>query len=188
MNMGQIKLIHEHYDSKRWVGIISGTLVACLAILKLVADRDSNSWFRLFFFSLAILPSIIILVMDIIWKKKPIVVVYNDRLEVRKTLSSKRTEILYSDIKNMALEAGQLRIWLDEYSQPSCYNMGADLDKAQESYDILRTAYDGYNQEHNFKTVPLVDLPKRRTGLTQVVFIVAVLCFLVLFLILEHTK
>ena len=187
MIMGQIKVIHEHYDSKRWVGIISGTLVACLAILKLVADRDTNTWFRMFFFSIALLPSIVILVIDIIWKKKPIMVVFNDRLEVRKPLSSKRIEILYSDIRNMALEAGQLRVWLDEYSQPTCYNLGANLDKAQESYEILRTAYDQYNQEHNFKTVPLLDLPKRKM-LGPVVFVIAMLCFITLFLILEHTK
>ena len=186
--MGQTKIIHEHYDSKPWAGIISATLFAGLTISKLVIDSKEHSWIYLLVFGLVLLPTVVLLVMDIIWKKKPTLIVYNDRLEVMKPMSSKRVEIMYSDIKNMALQAGQLRVWLDECSQPACYNLGANANKTQESYDILRTAYDEYNQEHNFKTVPLVDLPKRRTGVMQVVFIVAVLCFLALFFILEHSS
>ena len=186
MIMGQTKLIHEHYDSKPWAGIISGTLLACIAIFRLVLDSDTETWFRIFFSAIIILPSVVILVTDIVWKKKPIVVVYNDRLEVRKPMSSKRIEILFSDIRNMALESGQLRVWLDEYSKPACYNLGANLKNGEDTYNILRTAYDGYNQEHNFKPVPLWDLPKKKAGLGKVVLIVTVFCLVVTFIILEH--
>ena len=141
--MGQIKLIHEHYDSKPWAGIISGTLFAILAITKLVVDSKDHTWIYLVLFGLVILPTVVILVMDIIWKKKPTLVVYNDRLEVMKPMSSKRVEILYSEIKNMALQSGQLRVWLDEYSQPACYNLGANVNKTQESYDILVLCWPG---------------------------------------------
>ena len=186
MIMGQIKLIHEHYDSKPWASIISGLLIAGLAILRLVEDRGEHSWFYLIVFGVCILPTIAVLVLDVIWKKKPTLVVYNDRLEVMKPMSNKRVEILYSDIKNMALQSGQLRVWLDEFSQPACYNLGANLGKAQESYDILRTAYDQYNQEHNFKPVPLVDMPKRKVSIGQVVLIVTMLCVMALLLIFKH--
>ena len=186
MIMGQTKIIHEHYDSKPWAGIISATLFAGLTISKLVIDSKEHSWIYLLIFGLVLLPTVVLLVMDIIWKKKPTLVVYNDRLEVMKPMSSKRVEIMYSDIKNMALQAGQLRIWLDEYSGPSCHNLGANANKAQESYDILRTAYDQYNQEHNFKTVPLWDLPKKKTGIGQVVFIITFLAILMLLFILKH--
>ena len=186
MIMGQTKIIHEHYDSKPWAGIISGSLVACFAIFKLATEFKEHSWFSLVLLAIVLLPSIVVAVMDIIWKRKPIVVVYNDRLEVRKPMSSKRIEMLYSDIKNMALETGQLRIWLDEYSQPSCYNLGANPGKAQECYDILRTAYDGYNKEHNFKPVSLWDLPKKRIALGQVVMIVTMLAVITLLIILRH--
>ena len=185
--MGQTKLIHEHYDSKPWASIISATLVAGLAILKLSSDFKEHSWLYLLISGIVILPAVAVLILDIIWKKKPTLVVYNDRLEVMKPMSSKRVEILYSDIKNMALQSGQLRIWLDEDSQPSCYNLGANANKTQESYDILRTAYDEYNQEHNFKPVPLWDLPKRKLT-AQIVFIIVTFCVISLFLILEHFR
>jgi len=185
MIMGQTKLIHEHYDSKPWASIISGSLIAGLAILQLVADSKRHSWIYLIVFGVCILPAIAVLVLDVIWKKKPTLVVYNDRLEVCKPMSSKRVEILYSQIKNMALQSGQLRVWLDEFSQPACYNLGANLGKAQESYDILRTAYDQYNQEHNFKPIPLLDLPKRRL-VVQIVVMIVVFCLMALLLIFEH--
>ena len=136
-------------------------------------------------FAICALPTIALLVLDIIWKKKPTLIVYNDRLEVRKAMSSKRVEILYSEIKNMALQSGQLRVWLDEFSQPVCYNLGANATKAQESYDILRTAYDQYNQEHNFKPILLLDLPKRRFAV-QIIVMIVVFCLMALFLIFEH--
>ena len=184
--MGQTKLIHEHYDSKPWASIISGSLLAGLAILQLVADSKRHSWIYLIFFGVCTLPAIAVLVLDLIWKKKPTLIVFNDRLEVRKAMSSKRVEILYSDIKNMALESGQLRIWVDEFSKPACYNMGANLVKAQESYDILHTAYDEYNQEHNFKPVPLWDLPKKRAGMVKLIFFLSVFFLLVVYQILCH--
>jgi len=187
MIMGQIKLIHEHYDSKPWASIISGLLIAGLAILRLVEDRGEHSWIYLIVFGVCILPTIAVLVLDVIWKKKPTLVVYNDRLEVMKPMSNKRVEILYSDIKNMALQSGQLRVWLDEFSQPACYNLGANLGKAQESYDILRTAYDQYNQEHNFKSIPLWDLPKRKIAV-QIVIMIVVFCLISLFMIIEHFR
>ena len=173
--MGQTKLIHEHFDSKPWASIISGSLLSGIAILKLIEDRGEHSWLYA------------LLVMDIIWKKKPTLIVYNDRLEVRKSMSSKRVEISYSEIKNMALQSGQLRVWLDEFSQPACYNLGANMGKAQESYDILRTAYDQYNQEHNLKPVPLWDLPKRKLT-TQVLIMIVTFCLISLFLIIEHFR
>lgn len=183
--MGHTKLIHEHYDSKPWVSIISATLLGVLAIIKLASEISERSWFSIVLFCIILLQSIVMLVMDIIWKKKPTFVVYNDRLEVRKPMSSKRVEILYSEIKNMALQSGQLRVWLDEYSQPACYNLGANDNKAQESYDILRTAYDQYNQEHNYKPVPLLDLPKRKLT-AQVLIMIVSFCLICLFLIIEH--
>ena len=185
--MGQTKLIHEHFDSKPWASIISGSLIAGLAILKLIEDRGEHSWLYLIIFGVSLLPTVALLVMDIIWKKKPTLVVYNDCLEVRKPMSSKRVEISYPEIKNMALESGQLRIWVDEFSQPSCFNMGANLGKAQESYDILHTAYVEYNQEHNLKPVPLWDLPKRKLT-TQVLIIIVTFCLISLFLIIEHFR
>jgi hypothetical protein len=185
--MGQTKLIHEHYDSKPWASIISGSLIAGLAILKVFEDRGEHSWLYLIIFGVSFLPTVALLVLDIIWKKKPTLVVYNDCLEVRKPMSSKRVEILYSEIKNMALQSGQLRVWLDEFSQPACYNLGANLGKAQESYDILRTAYDQYNQEHNFKPIPLWDLPKRKLT-AQVLIMIVTFCLISLFLIIEHFR
>ena len=185
--MGQTKLIHEHYDSKPWASIISATLLGVLAIIKLASEISERSWFSIVLFCIILLPSIVLAVMDIIWKKKPTLVVYNDCLEVRKPMSSKRVEISYSEIKNMALESGQLRVWLDEYSQPACYNLGANQGKAQESYDILRTAYDQYNQKHNLKPIPLWDLPKRKLT-TQVLIIIVTFCLLALFLIIEHFR
>lgn len=185
--MGQTKIIHEHYDSKPWASIISATLLAVLAIVKLGSEICERSWFSIVLFIIILLPSIVLVVIDFIWKKKPMVVIYNDRVEVRRPFSSKRTEILYSEIKNMALESGQLRIWVDEFSQPSCFNMDANLGKAQEAYDILHTAYVEYNQEHNFKPVPLWDLPKKKIT-TQVLIIIVTFCLISLFLIIEHFR
>ena len=185
--MGQTKLIHEHFDSKPWASIISGSLLSGIAILKLIEERCEHSWLYLIIFGVCLLPTVALLVMDLIWKKKPTLVVYNDCLEVRKPMSSKRVEILYSQIKNMALQSGQLRVWLDEFSQPACYNLGANLGKAQESYDILRTAYDQYNQEHNLKPIPLWDLPKRKLT-AQVLIMIVTFCLISLFLIIEHFR
>ena len=186
MTMGQTKLIHEHYDSKPWASIISGTGLALLAVLKFVGDKDW-SWINVVLFAIMLLPASILLIMDFIWKNKPILTVYNDRLEVKKAPSSgKTTEILYSDIKNMSLEASQLRIWLDVDSIPSCYYLGAKLNKVQETYDILRTAYDQYNQERGIKPVPLADMPNRTKTLGQIVFMVTTISVVILLFVLNH--
>ena len=187
MNMGQTKIIHEHYDHKPWASIIAGLLIAGLAILHVVDDKD-HSFANLVLYAIVALPPFVIVLIDIFKRNKPTLVVYNDRLEVRMPMQKNMDEIVYSDIRNIALQSGQLRIWLDEYSAPSCYNMGANVGKAQESYDILRAAYDKYNQEHNFKPIPVESLPQRKTGLAKVVFIVTLLCFLTLLVLFRHTS
>ena len=66
--MGQTKLIHEHFDSKPWASIISGSLLSGIAILKLIEDRGEHSWLYLIIFGVCLLPTVALLVMDIIWK------------------------------------------------------------------------------------------------------------------------
>ena len=98
-----------------------------------------------------------------------------------------RSEILYSDIRNLALQEGQLRIWLDKTSGPSCYNLGANVKNAEDTYNILRATYDQYNQEHGITPVPVESMPERKTGLIQVMIIVTMLAVAVLCLIFKHT-
>jgi hypothetical protein len=187
MIMGQIRLIHEHYDSKPWASIISATLIALLALLKLANDIHDHSWIRVVLFCLIMLPSILLLVMDFIWKKKPTLIVYNDRLEVKKSPNSRKmTEIMYSDIKNMFHEAGGLKIWLDVDSRPSNYYLGAKLAQDQETYDILRTAYDQYNQEHGIKPVPVGSMPQKTKTLGQIVLMLTMIGILILLFVLYH--
>ena len=181
MSMGQIRVLHEHYDYKPWASIASGLLIAFLAGLRMITDKKM-SLADIVLFAIIALPPLVILVFDIIWKKKPTMVVYNDRLEVRKGRKSQRTEIMYSDIRNLAFESGELLVWLDEYSLPSCYFLGAKLKDDQETYDILRAAYDQYNQEHNFKSVPVASLPQKKKGTGKVVLIITVFCLMVAFL------
>ena len=185
MIMGQIKVIHEHYDNKPWISIIAGLLIAILVGIRLIVDKDM-SLADMALFILIALPSFVILVYDIIWKNKPTVVVCNDRLEVRVPFKKYRLEIMYSDIRNIALQAGQLRIWLDVFSAPSCYNMGTNVKNAEETYNILRATFDQYNQERNIRPVPIESLPKKKTTLAQVVFIITMLCVLSLLIILQH--
>ena len=185
MNMGQIRVIHEHYDYKPWASIIAGLLIAILAIFRLVVDKD-KSLANLVLFTLVVLPPLVILLIDIFKRNKPTFVVYNDRIEVRKGRKSQRTEIMYSDIRNLAYESGVLTVWFDEYSAPSCYYLGAKLKDDQETYDILRAAYDQYNQEHNFKSVPVENLPQKKNGMKKVVMIVTMLCVLALLIFLRH--
>ena len=187
MNMGQTKIIHEHYDNKPWASIIAGLLIAGLAILHVIDDKD-HSLANLVLYAIVALPPFVIVLIDIFKRNKPTLVVYNDRLEVRKGRKSQRTEIMYSDIRNLAFESGELLVWLDEYSLPSCYYLGAKLKDDQETYDILRAAYDQYNQEHNFKPIPVESLPQRKTGLAKVVFIVTLLCILTLLVLFRHTS
>ena len=185
MIMGQIKIIHEHYDHKPWVSLIAGLLIAILAIIRLVFDED-KSLANLVLFALVVLPPFVIVLIDIFRRNKPTVVVYNDRIEVRMPLQKTPDEIMYSDIRNLALQAGQLRIWLDEASGPSCYNLGTNAKNAQETYNILRATFDKYNQEHNIKSVPVENMPKKKTGLGQVVFIITFLAIIMLLFILRH--
>ena len=185
MIMGQTKIIHEHYDHKPWVSLIAGLLIAILAIIRLVFDKD-KSLANMVLFAIVVLPPFVIVLIDIFRRNKPTVVVYNDRIEVRMPLQKTPDEILYSDIRNIALQAGQLRIWLDESSGPSCYNLGTNAKNAQETYDILRATFDKYNQEHNITAVPVWSLPQKRSALSRVIFIVTMLCILVLLIILRH--
>lgn len=186
MTMGQIKLIHEHYDSKPWASIISATCLALLAILKFVGDKDLN-WINVVLFAITLLPVSLLLVMDIIWKKKPTLIVYNDRLEIKKSpSSSKMTEIMYSDIKNMSHEAGGLKIWLDVDSLPSSYYLGTKLAKDQETYDILRNAYDRYNQEHGIKPVPVESMHQKTKTLGQIVFMITVISIIILLFVFKE--
>ena len=185
MIMGQIKIIHEHYDHKPWVSLIAGLLIAILAIIRLVFDED-KSLANLVLFALVVLPPFVIVLIDIFRRNKPTVVVYNDRIEVRMPLQKTPDEIMYSDIMNLALQAGQLRIWLDEASGPSCYNLGTNAKNAQDTYDILRATFDKYNQEHNIKPVPVYNMPNKKTGLPKAIFILIMITVLVLLIILRH--
>ena len=154
--MGQSKVIHEHYDRAPWASILAGILIAGLAILKLFGEELNAA--KIIVFVLTVIPMLVILIVSIIRRNKPSLVVYNDRIEV---LSD---EILYSDIRNIAMESGQLLIWLDESSVPMYRNLGANVRNAQETYDILRSAYDKYNQEHNITPAQVEYLPKRNKG------------------------
>ena len=180
MNMKQTRILYEHYDSKSWAGIIAGLIIAASAVVHLIIDKDF-SVANILLHVLTVIPPVLILVVDAVWKNKPLLVVYNDRLEVRITSGSRRDEIMYSDIRNMALESGQLRIWRDDISAPSCYNLGYNAVMNQEAYDALRAAFDKYNQEHDITPVPVDRLPKKNSMVTAVMIVtmVAVIAFLV---------
>lgn len=173
--MGQIRVIHEHYDRSPLASIIAGILVAGLAILKLFGEEFTAA--KIIVFALTAIPMMVILILSIIRRKKPTLVVYNDRLEVMSD------EIMYSDIRNIAMEAGQLLIWLDESSVPMYRNLGANAANAQQTYDILRSAYDQYNQEHNITPAQVDYLPKRKKGKIIVMTILIMVLILVLMFI-----
>lgn len=183
--MGQTKLIHEHYDCRTWSSIVAGILLTVPLIERLIDDKFSVT--SIIIFLLTIVPLLVILILDVIRRKRPTIVVYNDRLVVRvPSVSYKTDEIIYSDIKNMALESGQLLIWQDEQSSPVYCNLGVNVRNAQETYDILRSAYDRYNQEHNIKPAPVENLPKRnRRMITAVMILVMVAVLVLLFLVKE---
>ena len=169
--MGQSKLIHEHYDSKPWASIISATCLALLAIFKFVGDKDLY-WINVVLFAITLLPVSLLLVMDIIWKKKPTLIVYNDRLEIKKSpSSSKMTEIMYSDIKNMSHEAGGLKIWLDVDSLPSSYYLGAKLAK---------------DQENGIKPVPVESMTQKTKILSKIVFMITVISIIILLFVFKE--
>ena len=180
--MGQIKVLHEHYDRTPWASILAGVLIAGLAIIKFFDEEITKA--SVITFSLSALPLLLIVFFRIISRNRPALIVYNDRLEVRapSNYSRKTDEILYSDIRNLAIESGQLLIWLDESSAPMYCNLGANAANAQETYDILRSAYDKYNKEHNITPAQIENLPKRKKGLIMAItFLIMVAIMMLLF-------
>ena len=163
--MGQIRIIHEHYDSKSWISIIAGVMIATMAMTHPFMDKEIT-WVWAVDVALTSAPVLLLLVLQIIRRNKPVLVVYNDRIEARLPAISKGlNEMLYSDIKNIDFKSGQLLIWRDEVSAPLCLNLGVNAQRAEETYNILRTTYDRYNREKNIKPVPVEDLPRKKSGL-----------------------
>ena len=78
------------------------------------------------------------------------------------------------------MESGQLLIWLDESSAPVYFNLGANAANAQETYDILRSAYDKYNQEHNITPAQIENLPKRNKKLIMAITIFIMIAIMIL--------
>ncbi len=184
MIMGQTKLIHEHYDRKPWLSIVAGILVLIPLITRVIDDDFSVT--SIIICALTAVPLVLILILDLITRKKPSIVVYNDRLVVRvPSVSYKTDEITYSDIRNMAMESGQLLIWQDDQSSPMCYNLGANIRNAEETYDILRSAYDKYNQEHNITPAQVENLPKRNKGMA-VLLTVMIMTGILMLIFLKH--
>lgn len=179
--MGQIRIIHEHYDSKSWISIIAGVMIATMAMTHPFMDKEIT-WAWAVDVALTSAPVLLLLVLQIIRRNKPVLVVYNDRIEARLPAISKGlNEMLYSDIKNIDFKSGQLLIWRDEVSAPLCLNLGVNAQRAEETYNILRTTYDRYNREKNIKPVPVVDLPKKKSGLwfALLVFIITLVMMIV---------
>lgn len=181
--MGQIRVIHEHYDRSPWASILAGILIVLLAISKLFGEEINV--LKVIVFALTAIPMLVILIVSIIRRNKPSLVVYNDRLEVlaSPTSSKKVDEIMYSDIRNIAMESGQLLIWLDETSVPMYRNLGANAANAQQTYDILRSAYDKYNQDHGINPAQVDYLPRRNKGKIAVITILIMVLILVFMLI-----
>ena len=182
--MGQIRVIHEHYDRAPWASIFSGVLIAGLAIIKFLGEKITTV--SVIIFALTAIPLLLIVIFSIIRRNKPALVVYNDRLEVRESsmYSQKTNEIMYSQIRNLAIESGQLLIWLDESSVPMYRNLGANAANAQQTYDILRSAYDKYNQEHNITPAQVENLPKRNKGkIMAITFLIMVAIMILMFLL-----
>ena len=78
---------------------------------------------------------------------------------------------MYSDIRNVDMVSGQLLIWSDEESAPSRYNLGVNGDRAQETFNIIRTSYDKYNQERGISPIPLDRLSTKRNIGTKLAMI-----------------
>ena len=173
--MGQIKVLHEHYDRAPLASIFAGIMLAGLAIIKLFGEGFDTV--NVIVFTLTAIPMLVIIIVSIFRRNKPSIVVYNDRLEV---LSD---EIMYSDIKNIAMESGQLLIWLDESSAPMYRNLGANVRNAQQTYDILRSAYDKYNQDHGINPAQVDYLPRKNKGKIAVITILIMVLILVFMLI-----
>jgi hypothetical protein len=181
--MGQIKVIHEHYDRSPLVSILAGVLLIGHAILRLFDDEITKT--SIILVGVTVLPLLVIVIIGIIRRNKPSLVVYNDRIEVKapSKYSKKINEILYSDIKNLAFESGQLLIWLDESSTPMYCNLGANTGNAQATYDILRSTYDKYNQEHNITPAKVDFLPKRNKPLIMAITILIMVGIMILLFI-----
>lgn len=184
--MGQIKVLHEHYYRAPWASMLAGFLIAGLAIFKLFGEEITTE--SVITFSLTAIPLLLILVLSIIRRNKPVLVIYNDRIEVNVSSSkySRRVnEIMYSDIKNLTMESGQLLIWLDEASVPMYCNMGANAKYSQETYEILRSSYDKYNKEHNITPARIENLPKRNKVLIMAIAILIMTAIMILIFMLR---
>ena len=168
--MGQIRVLHEHYESKTWASLIYAFLILILAIIKLFFDKD-QSIIDILITVVLVVPFLAAFVMDLYWRNKPVMIVYNDRLEIRKPLSFRRVEFMYSDIRNVDMVSGQLLIWSDEVSAPSRYNLGMNGDRAQETFNMIRTSYDKYNQERGISPIPLDRLSTKRNIGTKLAMI-----------------
>lgn len=185
VTMGQIRVLHEHYDRRPWAGIVAGVLVIIPIISQLIDDGFSVT--SVIICALTAVPLLLILILDVIRRKRPSLVVYNDRIEVMiPSVSPKTDEIMYSDIRNLAMESGQLLIWRDDQSSPMYCNLGANVRNAQETYDILRSAYDKYNHEHNIKPVPVENLPKRNKGVMIAIMILVMIAVMMLMFLLRR--
>lgn len=170
--MGQIRVLHEHYESKTWASLIYAFLILILAIIKLFFDKD-QSIIDILITVVLVVPFLAAFVMDLYWRNKPVMIVYNDRLEIRKPLSFRRVEFMYSDIRNVDMVSGQLLIWSDEVSAPSRYNLGENGDRAQETFNMIRTSYDKYNQVRGISPIPLDRLSTKRNIGTKLAMIMA---------------
>ena len=189
--MRQPQIIHEHYNAKPWFSII----LEFLTIAFLVSSQglsflnkqypDTSLALKIVILGIPVLYLFVVFLDGLYWKRKPTIVVYNDRLEVRKPFSLNRTEIMYSDIRNVDCQFTQLMVWRNEISAPECYNMGVKAKIAEETFNYIRSSFDKYCLENNIKPAPLESLPQKKTSLPQVVLIVTMLAALTLFLILS---
>ena len=189
--MIQPKIIHEHYNAKPWFSII----LEFLTIAFLVSSQglsflnkqypDTSLALKIVILGIPVLYLFVVFLDGLYWKRKPTIVVYNDRLEVRKPLSLNRIEIMYSDIRNVDCQFTQLMIWRNETAAPECYNMGVKAKIAEETFNYIRSSFDKYCLENNIKPAPIESLPKKKASLPQVVLIVTMLAALTLFLILS---
>ena len=189
--MRQPQIIHEHYNAKPWFSII----LEFLTIAFLVSSQglsflnkqypDTSLALKIVILGIPVLYLILVFLDGLYWKRKPTIVVYNDRLEVRKPFSLNRTEIMYSDIRNVDCQFTQLMIWRNETAAPECYNMGVKAKIAEETFNYIRSSFDKYCLENNIKPAPVDSLPKKKTSLQQVVMIITMLAVLALFFILS---
>ena len=189
--MRQHQIIHEHYNSKPWFIII----LEFLTIAFLVSSQglsflnkqypDTSLALKIVILGIPVLYLILVFLDGLYWKRKPTIVVYNDRLEVRKPFSLNRTEIMYSDIRNVDCQFTQLMVWRNEISAPECYNMGVKAKIAEETFNYIRSSFDKYCLENNIKPAPLESLPQKKTSLQQAVMIITMVAVLALFFILS---